>query len=657
MHWTNRLWFFTALAVAMFSLKGCVSQKPVPARMEPKPALVAQVPPEAPPTRDPQATQPENELITKARQALRQGNDRVAEQLYAQYRYQYPEGVYAAESLTQLGLLAFRAARYDSARRYLKQALGVYPQGHWYDTAAVQMVAIDQIGGQTEAVIRRAAELLQRPTLTQAQRVGLNLRLAQAYFDAGDSRQGLMAAVDAYSLATPAQQSTLADEMATLIRQTDVTTHRTVVDDLPPGAARNLLQYQLGMRYLTVGEDDLALETFSALIGNASDSAEAEAARAQMARYDGEMTTKKVALGCLLPLSGPYQAFGQQALAGIEYALLALGRSQLGERLNIKLVVQDTAGESTYAVTAAQALERAGVVAAVGAMVTAEQVCQEMQAAEIPVIALTQQEGIPQIGDYIFRNFITPQQQINALVDYTMSGLGIRHFAILYPEEAYGDHYAELFWEAVKSHAGAVVGAVSYPPGTTDHKTFIARLVGEEHIRQAISRERDQSDEEDLTVDFEALFIPEAAETAALILPQLAYYDVKNVYTLGTHLWHSPKLIEMAGRYSRNSLFPSAFFVGAASSMTQAFIGGFEREFSRTPGLMEAIAYDSAQMIIRAISSLAEITPEGVRDSLQRQGAFDGATGTTWFDDQGEVNKRLSLLTIQNGRFIELGAK
>ncbi len=643
-----------AVAVLTLLLGACGSRQLVSPPVEPKSAPQVQAPAEVALTKDPQAAQRENEMVSNARQASRQGDSETAERFYTQYLQFFPEGVYAAESLTQLGLLAVRAEAHEAARQYLEQVVKGYPQSPWYATAAMQLVVLNQISGQSDAVIEDATRLLGQPILTQTQRIYLQLWLAQAYFDAGDSLKGLKTAMEAYALGTPFQQAAMAEKMAVLIRQADVVTHRGLVDSLEPGAPRNLLQYQLGLRYLKVGEDALALEAFSALIDGAPDSPEAEAVRAQMAQLEGRAAAREVSLGCLLPLSGPYQAFGQQALAGIEYALLALERSQLGRWLDIKLVVQDTAGDSAHTVAAVQALVHAGVVAAVGAMVTAEEASREMQAAQIPVIALTQQEGIPQVGDYIFRNFIIPHHQIDALVEYTMTGLGLTRFAILYPEEAYGDLYAELFWEAVKQRGGAVVGAVGYATGTTDFRAAITRLVGDEHIRRAISRQPKEETEEALTVDFEALFIPEAAETAALILPQLAYYDVKDLYTLGTHLWHSPKLIEMAGRYGRNSLFPSAFFSGSSSPMVQAFISGFEREFGRTPGLMEAIAYDSAQMIIRAISGLPEVTAERVRDSLQWQGEFEGTTGLTWFDDQGEVSKRLSLLTIEYGGFVEL---
>ena len=61
-------------------------------------------------------------------------------------------------------------------------------------------------------------------------------------------------------------------------------------------------------------------------------------------------------------------------------------------------------------------------------------------------------------------------------------------------------------------------------------------------------------------VDFDVLFIPEAPQMAALILPQLAYYDIRDVYLAGTNLWHSSQLIELAKDYAQNAVMVDGFF-------------------------------------------------------------------------------------------------
>ena len=51
-------------------------------------------------------------------------------------------------------------------------------------------------------------------------------------------------------------------------------------------------------------------------------------------------------------------------------------------------------------------------------------------------------------------------------------------------------------------------------------------------------------------IDFEAIFIPDSPGKTGLIVPQLAYFDIKDVYLLGTNLWHSDALIKIADQYA-----------------------------------------------------------------------------------------------------------
>ena len=74
----------------------------------------------------------------------------------------------------------------------------------------------------------------------------------------------------------------------------------------------------------------------------------------------------------------------------------------------------------------------------IGPMVTAEGIAPKAQELGIPIVTLTQKESIPQKGDYIFRNFITPVNQTRTLVAYGTRTLGIKRYAILYPSDKYG---------------------------------------------------------------------------------------------------------------------------------------------------------------------------------------------------------------------------
>ena len=182
-------------------------------------------------------------------------------------------------------------------------------------------------------------------------------------------------------------------------------------------------------------------------------------------------------LGCVLPLTGRYASYGNRALKGVELALARVTRR--ANSPDFKIVIKDTGGDPERAARAVRELAREHHAAAViGSLITAETAALEAQMAGIPIVTMTQKKGITQIGDYVFRNFFTPEMQVRALVAYCSRTLGLDRFAILYPDEPYGKTFMNLFWDAVLDANGTIVGVETYDKNRTDFADPIKKLVG-----------------------------------------------------------------------------------------------------------------------------------------------------------------------------------
>ncbi|MCP5051601.1 MAG: ABC transporter substrate-binding protein, partial [bacterium] len=118
------------------------------------------------------------------------------------------------------------------------------------------------------------------------------------------------------------------------------------------------------------------------------------------------------------------------------------------------------------------------VAAILGPIVTSEIAGREAQLMGVPIITFTQKDNIPEIGDKVFRNFITPDMQVQTIASFTVQTLGLSRFAILYPDETYGLTYMNLFWDKLLELGGTVVGVESYKPNQTDFMDPIKKLVG-----------------------------------------------------------------------------------------------------------------------------------------------------------------------------------
>jgi ABC-type branched-subunit amino acid transport system substrate-binding protein len=383
------------------------------------------------------------------------------------------------------------------------------------------------------------------------------------------------------------------------------------------------LLFQLGLNYAMEEQYGEALKVLEEFVERYPQHENVSLALSLKEEIRKNALFQRYTLGCLLPLSGPYQTFGMRALKGIELAMVQF--STFSGNPSVNIIVKDTAADPAKTLQALQELNEAQVAAIIGPIVTAKVAAQEAQARGIPIITITQKDNIASIGENVFRNFITPQMQVQALADYTINSLGLSHFAILYPDENYGDTFMNLFWDQLNELGGTVVGVEAYNPKHTDFADPIKKLVGlyyqipedlkpeieallkqyeenqtaqqtsEDQPADKLDEEAQQANEEDEEpqpiVDFDAIFIPDAPKKAGLIIPQLAYYDVDDVLLLGTNLWHSKSLIQMAHQYVQGAIMPDAFFLESDSPQVRQFVEQFEETYQEKPGFVEAVIY------------------------------------------------------------------
>jgi ABC-type branched-subunit amino acid transport system substrate-binding protein len=154
--------------------------------------------------------------------------------------------------------------------------------------------------------------------------------------------------------------------------------------------------------------------------------------------------------------------------------------------------------------------------------------------------------------------------------------------------------------------------------------------------------------------NFEAVFIPDSPDKAGLIIPQFAYYGVRNIYLLGTNLWHSDKMIQMTASQIQGAIIPDGFFEYSASENVTRFVGEFEKSYGYTPGFIEAVSYDTAMILFNLANQPDVKSPEDMKQKLLAMPAYPGVTGITSFDPNGEAVKDIYLLKIIGDKFKEI---
>jgi ABC-type branched-subunit amino acid transport system substrate-binding protein len=634
-----------------------------------------------PVTTEPAAIGVEDELFATAEKMFEFQDYPQSLEAYRAYVEQYPDRPLAPAAFMKIGKINSILGNYVESRRAYNHLISEYPRSSFSPDARVEILFTLYQEGAYSAVIEQSFDVLRSLDSTP--------HIFRTYAMVGDAYLALGSPIDAFKyylearlLASEIEREAINQKIKTSIAQLDSATILELLKSAEINLPRGYLMFQLGLNYAMEEKFDDALMAFQKFLDQYPDHENAVIVEDLIKQIKESALFNRYTVGCLLPLSGPYQAVGLQALKGIELALERFSVQSGSSQMNV--IVKDSYGDPDQTRLAMQELVAEKVAAIIGPIVTAEVAAVEAQAYGIPIITLTQKDNITTIGDYVFRNFITPEMQIKALTDFTTNILGLNRFAILYPDETYGITFMNLFWDRLLENGGKIVGVEAYNPQHTDFADPIKKLVGlyydlpedlrevdlynveeDENQRetdslfdQEISNEDQEIKIEDegpeAIVDFDAIFIPDSPRTAGLIVPQLAFYDVKDIYLLGTNLWHSDLLIEMAHKYVQGAIMPDGFFAESLAPAVQDFVRVFEETYQEKPGFIEAVVYDSAMLVFGVLNQPDLRFRSELKNALLNLTLFAGITGPTYFDEEGDAQKQLYLLRIKGRKFVEL---
>jgi ABC-type branched-subunit amino acid transport system substrate-binding protein len=356
-------------------------------------------------------------------------------------------------------------------------------------------------------------------------------------------------------------------------------------------------------------------------------------------------------LGFVLPLSGQYAEWGNKAQDAI---LLATGRVNEQNKPIWKVIFKDSQGSPEGTKTAIANLadtENVIAVIAITGTVEAMDAASEANKWKVPLILITPKEGVTSTSEYIFQHFLTPTQQIRAMVKYALDDLNCAIFSVLYPKDDYGEEMVKIFREEVMRIGGKVEKAIPYSKNQTDFKEEINKLTGT--IVNAPQKKRDKQAENKTAIsfDFEALFIPDSPSRVKLITSQLDFYDVKGFQLLGTSLWHTPDLLKNGTASLEDAVFADSFFTNSFYPETTNFVDIYVIKYSREPENIEALAYDTAGIIIGVLDNKEIKTRGQFAAALKKVENYKGATGNISFNSDRVSQKTPFILKVKKGIF------
>lgn len=234
--------------------------------------------------------------------------------------------------------------------------------------------------------------------------------------------------------------------------------------------------------------------------------------------------------GVLLSLTGEYSQIGHQLLDIVR-------RFEKTKELPFSLHYLDTKSDPTEAIIAAATLIEdihVDFLIAPIRLIEAFGVCGIAYGKGIPVIlpmtSETKLEAIP----VVFTPGQDQQEQAKLVAQYGMYDLGIREFAVLYPDYTRYRNIANAFAGEVARHNRDVVAMVSFQ---TDSITLKKEI-------EAIKKQRP-----------EAIFLAMDKDMIINVTPQIAYYGLEGITLLGIDTFMDEKVPRLGERYVEGAFF------------------------------------------------------------------------------------------------------
>lgn len=379
---------------------------------------------------------------------------------------------------------------------------------------------------------------------------------------------------------------------------------------------------------------------------------------------------KPLRIGVLLPLTGPYALYGRSSLHGIECA--AGIKAPCESRIPLELVTRDSASEPAKTAQAVRELAAEKVAAIIGPLVskTADAAAQEAQLHRLPLVSLSQKSSVADLGPYIYSVGMDAKSQTKTIATYAVNDRGLKRIAIVYPQNPFGNIMRELFRAVATGLGATIVTERSFTAGLGDiieaHKH--AKIDAASMEENAARRQYQLSPSGEVVEaagaytplpefhklsGVDAVFIPDSYRTVIGMLNTYGDDVFGRAVLLGVNNWNSRGILA-GGSGVEGAFFVDGFFKNSSNVETQRFVTLFTQAYGDEPTILEAQAYDAAQIVALA-AGRGDRDAAYVQERLQRMRKYHGVTGRMAFTATGRADKELFVLTVRHGEITEAG--
>jgi ABC-type branched-subunit amino acid transport system substrate-binding protein len=360
-------------------------------------------------------------------------------------------------------------------------------------------------------------------------------------------------------------------------------------------------------------------------------------------------------IGALLPLTGKQAAQGNRVLDGI---IAGLGLFDRKQAVPVELYIENYGSDPAAVSRAVSKLaEEYRVLAIIGPPEAdaAREAAKAAQSLQVPLLALSPVDEPEGSTDFVFSDQRSDQREAVTMAAYAVKDLGLSRLVILYPDNAYGTAMMTAFRTEALRLGGKIRRVQSYKPDQTDFSSEIKKLAAIKAPRPSPKKKGGEAAKIPApSLDFDALYLPDAFRRVRMILPQLSFHDVRGVQLLGTSQWYSPEGIRKEIDYFEGAVMTAPFFAESNKALIRNFTDSLYGATGREPDYREALAYDTARMLRDALRDRKVTDRKSLRDRLKQTESFEGVTGWVSVTKTGQMQRGSFILKVEGKQIVDV---
>jgi len=357
-----------------------------------------------------------------------------------------------------------------------------------------------------------------------------------------------------------------------------------------------------------------------------------------LARLEDEHGVPSVSLALLLPLSGRFENVGWSILRGAD----AAGWQFASQGAPVSVHVINTESPDWLAEFAALP---PGPVVVGGPL----EIGRFRELAASNALAGRVLFGfLPSLGEAAegreaWRFFGSLDDQISALVRFSMNDLGITRFAVVAPQENFGLRAAALFQEQVARNGGHVTANTTYHPAEPARwGRTVAEMLKAPDRDPALSDRMPPPDP-----SFQAVFMPDGWAQAQLLAPHFHFYEQEQFVLLGPELWSQALAAsrEVDTRYFRLAASPGPWSSADTSAGRRSLRQALADMGLGEPDFWTALGFDFVRFGVRLGGFERGFGPPTVNRRLASLDDFEWSLAPITWNENGQAHQELFIFT------------